>query len=95
MPAAYPREFRQRAVLLAREGSRPVTEVARELGISVSGLRRWVAQAEIDDGSKPGLGSSEIEELRRLRKENRVLKMERELLSRAAAFFASENVLPK
>ncbi len=95
MPAPFPEEFRRRAVTLAREGDRPVVKVAEELGISVSGLRRWLAQADIDEGIREGLTSSEREELRRLRKENRVLKMERELLSRAAAFFASENVLPK
>jgi transposase-like protein len=95
MPAPFPEEFRRRAVAMAREGDRPVAKVAEELGISESGLRRWMTQAEIDEGLREGLSSSEREELRRLRKENRVLKMERELLSRAAAFFASENVLPK
>ena len=64
-------------------------------GVSESGLRRWMAQADIDDGNKEGLTTSEKEELSRLRRENRVLRMERDLLSRAAAFFASENVLPK
>jgi len=54
-----------------------------------------MAQADIDDGNKEGLTTSEKEELSRLRRENRVLRMERDLLSRAAAFFASENVLPK
>jgi transposase-like protein len=54
-----------------------------------------MAQADVDDGTREGLTTSEREELRRLRKENRVLRMERDLLSRAAAFFASENVLPK
>ena len=95
MPAPFPEEFRKRAVAMAREGGKPVARVAEELGISESGLRRWMTQAEIDEGLREGLSSSEREELRRLRRENRVLKMERELLSRAAAFFASENVLPK
>lgn len=95
MPAPMPEEFRRRAVALAREGHKPVAQIASELGISDSGLRRWLAQADVDDGAKPGLTTGELEELRRLRKENRVLRMERELLSRAAAFFAQENVLPK
>ena len=56
---------------------------------------RWIKQADVDEGVKPGLTSEEREELARLRKENRVLRMERDLLSRAAAFFASENVRPK
>ncbi|MFH2072024.1 MAG: transposase [Actinomycetota bacterium] len=95
MPAPYPEEFRRRAVELARERAKPVERIADDLGISVSGLRRWMAQADIDAGTRQGLTTTELEELRRLRKENRVLRMERELLSRAAAFFASENVLPK
>ena len=95
MPAPFPEEFRRRAVELAREGDKSIPKLAEDLGISESGLRRWVAQADIDAGAKPGVTSGELAELRRLRKENRVLKMERDLLSRAAAFFASENVLPK
>ena len=95
MPAPHPAEFRRRAVELVREGSHPLSQVAKELGISQSGLRKWVSQAEIDEGHKPGLSSAEREELVKLRRENRVLKMERDLLSRAAAFFAQENVLPK
>jgi transposase-like protein len=95
MPAPFPEEFRRRAVELAREGDKSIPKLAEDLGISESGLRRWVAQADIDDGTEPGVTSDELSELRRLRKENRVLKMERDLLSRAAAFFASENVLPK
>ena len=95
MPAAKPPEFRRRAVELAREGTKPIPQVARELGMSESGLRRWLAQADIDEGKREGLSTAEREELSRLRRENRVLRMERDLLSRAAAFFASENVLPK
>jgi transposase-like protein len=95
MPAAKPPEFRRRAVELAREGLKPVAQIAKVLGISGSGLRRWVAQADVDEGKREGLTTAEKEELTRLRRENRVLRMERDLLSRAAAFFAQENVLPK
>ena len=95
MPAPFPEEFRRRAVELARERTLPVRRLAEDLGISESCLRRWITQADIDAGTRQGLSTSEAEDLRRLRKENRVLRMERDLLSRAAAFFASENVLPK
>lgn len=95
MPAPYPPEFRQRAVELAQETDRPIAESARDIGVSETCLRNWLNQADIDEGKKEGLSTSEKEELTRLRKENRVLRMERDLLSRAAAFFASENVLPK
>lgn len=95
MPAPHPPEFRRRAVDLAREGSRPIAQLAKELGVSESGLRKWVSQAEIDEGHRQGLSTADREELVKLRRENRVLRMERDLLSRAAAFFAHENVLPK
>jgi transposase-like protein len=95
MPAAKPPEFRRRAVELAREGVKPVAQIAKDLGISESGLRRWMAQADVDEGKREGLTTAEKEELTRLRREHRVLRMERDLLSRAAAFFAQENVLPK
>lgn len=95
MPAPKPVEFKRRAVELARQGDKPVAEIARDLGVSESGLRRWMAQADIDEGKRQGLTSSEKKELVRLRKENRVLQMENEILKRAAAFFAKENVLPK
>ena len=74
MPAAFPPEFRRRAVELARERPKPIRLLAQDLGISESCLRRWMAQADIDDGTKEGLTTGEREELRRLRKENRVLK---------------------
>jgi transposase len=61
------------------------------LGISESCLRRWMDQAAINDGAKPGLTTAEREELVRLRRENRVLRMEKEILGKAAAFFATEN----
>jgi transposase len=95
MPAPHPPEFRRRAVELARERAKPVKQSAADIGISESCLRNWMTQADIDEGKREGLTTEERAELRRLRKENRVLKMERDLLSRAAAFFASENVLPR
>lgn len=94
MPAPFPEEFKRRAMALVREEGRPVIQVARELGIAESGLRRWLRQADVDAGRRDGLTSDEKAELVRLRRENRVLKMERDLLSRAAAFFANENVNP-
>jgi transposase len=95
MPAAHPPEFRQRAVELARLGEKPVREIARDLGISESCLRRWMAQDDVDAGRREGLTSEERKELVKLRRENRTLAMENEILKRAAAYFAKENVLPK
>jgi len=87
----YPPEFRREAVELYRGAGRPLSEIAAGLGISTETLRVWVRQAEIDAGEREGLSSSEREELRRLRRENRVLQQERDLLKKAAAFFARES----
>ncbi len=87
----YPAEFKEEAVRLARSGSKPVSELARDLGVSYESLRHWIRQSEIDSGSGQGLTSDEREELRRLRRENRVLQQEREILRKAAAFFARES----
>ena len=96
MPRAYPEEFRQRAVELARQGVRPVSQIAAELGIAQSALHRWVRQADLDTGQRTdGLTTDERAELVQLRRTNRRLEMENEILTRAAAFFARENVLPK
>jgi transposase len=97
VPAPHPPEFRRRAVELAREGAKPVAELAKDLGISESCLRNWMTQANADDtgGSSGRLTSAEKKELAELRKKNRQLEMENEILKRAAAYFARENVLPK
>ena len=91
MPAPHPSEFRARAVELARERAKPITALAKDLGISESCLRNWMARADIESGAREGLTKAEREELVRLRRENRVLRMEKEILGKAAAFFATEN----
>lgn len=97
MPAPHPPEFRRRAVALARERSKPIAELAKDLGISESCLRRWAEQADVDDAgdSASALTSREKKELVELRRDKRRLEMEVEILKRAAAYFAQENVLPK
>ena len=94
MPAPKPPEFRRRALDLVGQGE-PVAQVARNLGISESCLRRWMEQDAVDAGRKEGLSSAEKRELVELRRKNRVLEMENEILKRASAYFARENVLPK
>ena len=95
MPAPKDPEFRRRAVELARRREKPIVHIARDLGIAESGLRRWMAQADVDDGHVEGLSTDERKELVELRRKNRVLEMEVEILKRASAYFARENILPE
>jgi len=88
--APYPPEFREQMVALVRAGRSP-EELSREFEPSAQSISNWVAQADRDEGKrKDGLTSAERDELRQLRKENRQLKLEREILSKAAAWFAQE-----
>jgi transposase len=86
-------EFKTEAVKLVLDEGRPVSAVARELDVSLSSLAEWVQQARVDRGKgKPGeLTTAEKQELTQLRREVRQLRMEREILKKAAAFFAKEN----
>jgi transposase len=87
----YPEEFKREAIELVRITGRSKRQVAEDLGISDVTLRNWIKQAERDEGKRPdGLLTDEREELARLRRENQTLRMEREILKKAAAFFARE-----
>ncbi len=98
----YAPEFRAEAIALVRRvtaggaggggggGTSPLTRVAHDLGVSVETLRAWVKQDDVDGGRRDGLTTEEREELRQLRRENRLLRMERDVLKKAAVFFAKE-----
>ncbi len=89
MPAARPPECRRRAVELARQGDIPIAQLAKDLGVAESGLRRWMKQADVDKGRRSdGLTSDERKELADLRRRNRVLEMENEILKRQRLFRA-------
>jgi len=87
----YPEEFRREAVALIRSGQRTLAEAAEGLGVAQQTLRNWLKRDDVDAGRAEGLTGVEREELGRLRRENRVLREEREILKKAASFFARES----
>ena len=88
----YPEEFKAEAVQLARSfPEKSIRQLAYELGVADQTLRNWIKRAEINRGEREGLTTEEREELRRLRRENKILREEREILKKAAAFFAKED----
>lgn len=92
MPKKFPAEFKRDVVRVARRGDLTVPEVAHDFGVSEESVRRWVRQADIDDGVRDGQTSAEQSELVQLRREKRRLEMENEILRRAAAYFASASL---
>jgi len=86
----YPPEFKAEAVRLAKSSGETIAQIAKDLGISDQTLRNWVATDDVDAGRKSGLTSDERARMRELEKENRKLREEREILRKAAAFFAAE-----
>ena len=94
MPKKFPSEYKRDVVAVARRGDAPLVETAADFDISVSTLKRWMAQADIDDGIKDGLTTTEQAELVQLRRRARRLEQENLILRRAAAYFAADH-LPK
>jgi transposase len=89
---SFSKDFKLEAVKLIKEGGLSVARAAKDLGVYETSLRRWIKQYEVDQGKSPAgaLTTAEKEELRRLRREVRTLRMEREVLKKATAFFAKE-----
>lgn len=94
MPHKYPPEFKRDVVAVARRGQASKEQIASDFGISTSTLKRWMVQADIDDGVTDGVSSAEQQELVELRRRTRLLEQENEILRRAAAYFAKD-ALPK
>ncbi len=90
MRRSFTSEFKAEIVELCRRGDRSVREVSRDFDLTETAVREWVKQGDIDAGSRPGLTSTERDELARLRRENRQLRGDVEILKRATAFFAKE-----
>jgi len=87
---SFSAQFKAETVELVRSSGKTIGEVCRDLDLTETAVRRWVQRAEIDAGKRPGLTTAERAELAELRRENRILREEREILKKAAAFFAKE-----
>ena len=94
MAKPYPEEFRRDVIAVARRGEIPLTQVAKDFGISDGTVTNWLRRADIDDGVRSGTTTTENNELRDLRKRNRLLEQENEILRRAAAYLSQAH-LPK
>ncbi|BDH56580.1 transposase-like protein IS3/IS911 [Tsukamurella sp. PLM1] len=94
MPKPYPREFRDDVVGAARRREDGVTikQIAADFGVSETCLQNWLRAADVEDGNRPGVTASESAELRELRKRNRLLEQENEILRRAAAYLSQANL---
>jgi transposase len=90
VPKKFPPEFKRDVVTVARRGGLTLAEVAADFDVSPESIRRWMKQADVDDGVKDGLTTTEQQEVVRLRRENRRLEMEVEILRRATAYFAKD-----
>ncbi len=94
MPKAFPAEFRRDVVAVARRREAPISQIAKDFGISPSCIQRWLKRAEIEEGVRDGLTLAEEAEVRELKKRNRLLEQENEVLRRAAVYLG-KGVLPK
>ncbi len=94
MPRPYPREFREDVVAVARKGEDTIAQIAKDFGIAESCLRNWMHAADVEDGKRPSQSVQESEQLRELKRRNRLLEQENEVLRRAAAYL-SQGTNPK
>jgi len=92
VPKPHPREFRDDVIAVARKGEAPLQQIAKDFGISDSCLRNWRRAADVEDGNRPGVTATEATELRELRRRNRLLEQENEVLRRAAAYLSQANL---
>ena len=92
---AYPAEFKADVVAVARQGNAPLAQIARDFGIAESCLYKWLKAADIEDGKRSGATREESVELRELKKRNRLLEQENEVLRKAAAYLSQGNISPK
>ena len=92
MPKPYPIEFRDDVVAVARKGQAPLKQIAKDFGISEGCLHNWMKQVEVEDGRRWGVTDDERKELRELKKRNKLLEQENEVLRRAAAYLSQANL---
>ena len=92
MPKPYPKEFRDDVVAVARKAQAPLSQIAKDFGISEGCLHNWLKTADIEDGRRDGLTGVERAQLRELKKRNRLLEQENEVLRRAAAYLSQANL---
>ncbi|HVY08821.1 MAG TPA: transposase [Mycobacteriales bacterium] len=92
MPKPYPKEFRDDVVAVARKGQAPLTQIAKDFGISEGCLPNWLKKADVEDGRRPGLTEDERKQLRDANKRVRLLEQENEVLRRAAAYLSQANL---
>ena len=92
MAKPYPKEFRDDVVAVARKGQATLTQIAKDFGVHPMTLQKWLRRADVDEGAKPGQTRTEAAEIRELRKRNRLLEQENEVLRRAAAYLSQANL---
>ncbi len=92
MPKPYPQEFRADVVAVARKGQAPLNQIAKDFGISEGCLHGWMKKADVEDGNRPGVSEKQSGEVRELKKRNRLLEQENEVLRRAAAYLSQANL---
>jgi transposase len=95
MAKQYPKEFRDDVVAVARSGQAPKSQVARDFGISDQTLSNWLKKAEIEEGTRPGMTEADRDQMRELKKRNRLLEQENEVLRRASAYLSQANLRGK